>query len=55
MIAFIARRLIVSFFVLLAATMVIFGLTALAGDPLEDLRSSRARTGRGGWPTASSG
>ncbi|GAA2830878.1 ABC transporter permease [Nonomuraea rubra] len=38
MIAFIARRLIVSFFVLLAATMVIYGLTALAGDPLEDLR-----------------
>ncbi|MGI5289799.1 ABC transporter permease [Nonomuraea polychroma] len=38
MIAFISRRLITSFFVLLAATMVIYGLTALAGDPLEDLR-----------------
>lgn len=38
MIAFIARRLIISFFVLLAATMVIYGLTALAGDPLADLR-----------------
>ncbi|MFI7613490.1 ABC transporter permease [Nonomuraea terrae] len=38
MIAFIARRLVTSFFVLLAATMVIFGLTSIAGDPLADLR-----------------
>lgn len=38
MIAFIVRRLVTSFFVLLAATMVIFGLTSVAGDPLADLR-----------------
>ncbi|WP_326824483.1 ABC transporter permease [Streptosporangium sp. NBC_01756] len=38
MIVFIARRLVISFFVLLAATFIIFVLTALSGDPLEDLR-----------------
>jgi peptide/nickel transport system permease protein len=34
---FIVRRLFVSFFVLLAATFIMYVLTANAGDPLEDL------------------
>jgi peptide/nickel transport system permease protein len=34
---FIVRRLIVSFFVLLAATFIMYVLTANAGDPLQDL------------------
>ncbi|HEX6196111.1 MAG TPA: ABC transporter permease [Jiangellaceae bacterium] len=37
MLAFIARRLVVSFFVLLAATFVMYLLVAFAGDPLEEL------------------
>ena len=35
---FIARRLIVSFFVLLASTFLMYVLTALSGDPLADTR-----------------
>jgi peptide/nickel transport system permease protein len=42
MAAFITRRLIASFFVLLAATYLMYILTALSGDPLEDLRASTA-------------
>ncbi|MBG0812776.1 ABC transporter permease [Planomonospora sp. ID82291] len=42
MIVFIMRRLVISFFVLLAATFIIYGLTALAGDPLEDLRQDNS-------------
>ncbi|OUC89791.1 ABC transporter permease [Streptosporangium minutum] len=42
MIVFIARRLVISFFVLLAATFIIFVLTALSGDPLEDLRQDNS-------------
>ena len=42
MATFIIRRLIASFFVLLAATYIMYVLTALAGDPLEDLRTSTA-------------
>lgn len=41
MVVHIVRRLVASFFVLLAATFVIFTLTALSGDPLEDLRQDR--------------
>jgi len=39
---FIIRRLIVSFFVLLAATAIVYILTANAGDPLADLREDRS-------------
>ncbi|WP_157156732.1 ABC transporter permease [Diaminobutyricimonas sp. LJ205] len=42
MATFIIRRLIASFFVLLAATYLMYLLTALSGDPLEDLRASTA-------------
>ncbi|GAA3441126.1 ABC transporter permease [Planomonospora venezuelensis] len=42
MIVFIARRLVISFFVLLAATVIMFVLTALSGDPLEDLRQDNS-------------
>ncbi|MFJ2032746.1 ABC transporter permease [Streptosporangium sp. NPDC087985] len=42
MIVFIARRLVISFFVLLAATFIIYVLTALSGDPLEDLRQDNS-------------
>ncbi|MEU6741154.1 ABC transporter permease [Streptosporangium sandarakinum] len=42
MIVFIARRLVISFFVLLAATFIIYVLTAFAGDPLEDLRQDNS-------------
>jgi peptide/nickel transport system permease protein len=38
MLAFIARRLVVSFFVLLAGTFIMYILVANAGDPLFDLR-----------------
>ncbi|MEQ4205742.1 ABC transporter permease [Actinopolymorpha sp. B17G11] len=41
MTAFIARRLIISFFVLLAATFLVYTLTALSGDPLADLRQDQ--------------
>ncbi len=36
------RRLVASFFVFLAATYLMYILTALSGDPLEDLRASTA-------------
>jgi peptide/nickel transport system permease protein len=36
---FVIRRLIVSFFILLASTFIIFTLVALSGDPLSDLRT----------------
>ncbi|WP_433241966.1 ABC transporter permease [Streptosporangium sp. CA-135522] len=42
MVVFIARRLIISFFVLLAATFIIYVLTALSGDPLDDLRQDNS-------------
>ncbi len=42
MLVFIIRRLIVSFFVLLVATFIVYNLTALSGDPLSDLRQSQA-------------
>lgn len=42
MLVFIVRRLFVSFFVLLAATFIMYVLTANAGDPLEDLYGSQA-------------
>ncbi|GAA4081344.1 hypothetical protein GCM10022248_58080 [Nonomuraea soli] len=38
MIAFITRRLMISVFVLLAATIIMYVMTALSGDPLADLR-----------------
>jgi peptide/nickel transport system permease protein len=41
MTAFIARRLVISFFVLLAATFLVYTLTALSGDPLADLRQDQ--------------
>jgi peptide/nickel transport system permease protein len=39
---FIIRRLIVSFFVLLAATAIVYILTAVSGDPLADLREDQS-------------
>lgn len=42
MAAFVTRRLIAAFFVLLAATFLMYMLTALSGDPLKDLRESSA-------------
>jgi peptide/nickel transport system permease protein len=42
MAAFVIRRLIASIFVLLAATFVMYILTALSGDPLDELRQSSA-------------
>ncbi len=42
MASFVVRRLIASFFVLLAATFVMYLLTAASGDPLQDLRDSSA-------------
>jgi peptide/nickel transport system permease protein len=42
MATFVIRRLIASFFVLLAATYIMYVLTAASGDPLEDLRASTA-------------
>ena len=37
MVVFIVRRLIVSFFVLVVATFIMYSLTSLSGDPFEDL------------------
>ena len=42
MATFVVRRLIASVFILLAATYLMYILTALSGDPLEDLRTSTA-------------
>jgi peptide/nickel transport system permease protein len=42
MAAFVIRRLIASFFVLLAATFLMYNLVALSDDPLEELRLSNA-------------
>ncbi len=42
MATFIVRRLIASLFIFLAATYLMYILTALSGDPLEDLRTSTA-------------
>ena len=42
MATFVVRRLIASIFILLAATYLMYILTALSGDPLEDLRTSAA-------------
>jgi peptide/nickel transport system permease protein len=39
---FVVRRLIASIFIFLAATYLMYQLTALSGDPLEDLRTSTA-------------
>lgn len=41
MLFFIGRRLVISFFILLAATAIMFFLTALSGDPLADLAELR--------------
>jgi peptide/nickel transport system permease protein len=41
--SFIGRRLVASLAVLLAATYLMYVLTAYSGDPLEDLRTSTAR------------
>jgi peptide/nickel transport system permease protein len=43
MLTFLARRLIASVLVLLAASYLVYVLSANAGDPLEDLRTSTAR------------
>lgn len=37
MVVFIVRRLIVSFFVLVVATFIVYSLTSISGDPFEDL------------------
>ena len=42
MASFVIRRLIAAFCVLLAATFLMYMLTALSGDPLEDLRTGNA-------------
>ncbi len=42
MATFVVRRLIASIFIFLAATYLMYQLTALSGDPLEDLRTSTA-------------
>ena len=42
MATFIVRRLIASIFILLAATYLMYILTALSGDPLQNLRESQA-------------
>jgi peptide/nickel transport system permease protein len=42
MATFVIRRLVASLFVLLAATYIMYVLTALSGDPLRDLRASTA-------------
>lgn len=42
MAAFVTRRLIAAFFVLLAATFLMYMLTVLSGDPLEDLKQGSA-------------
>ena len=42
MATFVVRRLIASLFIFLAATYLMYILTALSGDPLEDLRTSAA-------------
>ena len=41
MLTFISRRLIVSVLILLGASFIVYVLTAVSGDPLEDLRQSR--------------
>jgi peptide/nickel transport system permease protein len=43
MLTFLSRRLIASLLVLLAASYIVYVLTATAGDPLEALRTSTAR------------
>ena len=43
MLTFLTRRLIASILVLLAASYVVYLLSANSGDPLEDLRTSTAR------------
>jgi len=43
MLTFLSRRLIASILVLLAASYVVYQLSANSGDPLEDLRTSTAR------------
>ncbi|MFZ2964144.1 MAG: ABC transporter permease subunit [Rhodoglobus sp.] len=42
MATFVVRRLIASIFIFLAATYLMYVLTALSGDPLEDLRTGNA-------------
>lgn len=42
MASFVTRRLIAAFFVLLAATFLMYMLTAYSGDPLENLRTGNA-------------
>ena len=41
MAVFIARRLLISLFVLLAATFIVYTLTAMSGDPMADLRQDQ--------------
>ena len=40
MAAFITRRVLISIFILLGASFIMYILTTLAGDPLEDLRTA---------------
>ncbi|NLT54531.1 MAG: ABC transporter permease [Actinomycetales bacterium] len=42
MIVYIVRRLVVSFFILLGATALVFWLVAISGDPLEDLYADQS-------------
>ena len=41
MLSFVARRLVATLLVLLVASYVVYVLTAISGDPLEELRQSR--------------
>lgn len=42
MVVYVVRRLVVSFFILLAATALVFWLVAVSGDPLEDLYADQS-------------
>ena len=42
MVVFVVRRLIVSFFVLLVATFLVYVLVVLSGDPLGDLATDQS-------------
>ena len=44
MLVFVARRLVVSFFILLASTALTYVLVALSGNPLQDLFEDRGPT-----------
>ena len=42
MVTYIVRRLVTAVLILLGASFVVYQLTALSGDPLEELRASNA-------------